>query len=41
MLVRHVLSQLSYASKHQLICLRISATGIIIPKEAPFVKHFF
>ena len=41
MLVRHVLSQLSYASKHQLSCLRISATGIIIQKEAPFVKRFF
>ena len=41
MLVRHVLSQLSYAPKHPPICLYISATGIIIPKEALFVKHFF
>ena len=41
MLVRHVLSQLSYASKHQPSCLRISATGIIILKEGLFVKGFF
>ena len=41
MLVRHVLSQLSYAPKHPPNCLRISATGIIIPNDVLFVKGFF
>ena len=41
MLVRHVLSQLSYAPIPIAERLNISATGIIIPKEGLFVKHFF
>ena len=39
MLVRHVLSQLSYAPiPHRKVFT--SATGIIIHMEHPFVKHF-
>ena len=41
MLVRHVLSQLSYAPIPIAGRDHISATGIIIPKEPLFVKHFF
>ncbi len=41
MLVRHVLSQLSYAPLPESQDIYISATGIIILKEHLFVKHFF
>ena len=39
MLVRHVLSQLSYAPVSQEVFT--SATGHIIGEEGRFVKHFF